>query len=519
MNRITLLIFAVTLCALTACRPHRDRLTEVNSFLNENRLDTAQLCLNRINPATLSEYDLAFYQLITIKLNHLRYRPAPTDTLVLSCIRYFEQSDDKDKLAESLFYKAVGDYEAGRVKEAFVSMREAERCSAEITDLNVRHKIVESLADWNMSEGQYRLALPYAQRNLEISTLENNYNWIAYALAFLSQIYEGLGAHDSSQMYLDKCISYLHDVPDSERVVFYNYTAALKMRTDPAAARRYVMQGNAIRPNSVGHATLAQIRFREGDTVAADSLCRQAMMLATSPTERIYVLKQTMQMQEKQGKFDEAYQTSRSLMYEKDDEALQRERHDVRNIQLTYDFELRSQQQRQKLYLSLFVVAVAVLLVILSVLYHRYNINKVEKEVMENQLLINIYSQQVDQLKSSNQDMESTVNTLTEKITSLRERQSKILYEGRQLYDHILQGGTTSLWGKTDFAHFIEFYKLIDLPFVTHLENDYDNLSPRNMFFEVLYHMGKDDHEVAYVLGIAEDSIRMTKTRLRRKKA
>ena len=514
----SLLIFAVTLCALTACKSDRTRLTEVNEFLNENRLDTAQYCLNRINPVTLSKENKALYQLVSIKLNHLRYRPVPTDSLILSCVRYFKRKGNNDKLAESLFYKAVGDYEAGRVKEAFVSMREAEHCAAEITDLTVRHKIIECLTDWNMSEGQYPIALSYAKRNLEISTLGNNYNWIAYALAFLSQIYEGLGAHDSSRVYLDKCISYLHDVPDSARVDFYNYTAALKIRTDPDAARRYAMQGNAIRENSVGYATLAQIRFRDGDTAAADSLCRQALMLATTPTERIYVLRQTMLMQERQGRFVEAYQTSRSLMDEKDEEAQQRERHDVRSIQLTYDYELRGQRYLQILYMVVFLVVVIVFLVILLILRHRYRMSKADKEAMQNQLLINIYSQQVEQLKSSKQDMQSVVDGLTEKITSLRERQSKMLYEGRRLYEEILQGGTTSVWGKTEFAHFIEYYKLIDLPFVTHLENDYDNLSPRNMFFEVLYHMGKDDQEVARVLGVGNSTVRSSKTRIKKKK-
>ena len=35
--------------------------------------------------------------------------------------------------------------------------------------------------------------------------------------------------------------------------------------------------------------------------------------------------------------------------------------------------------------------------------------------------------------------------------------------------------------------------------------------------FMILYHMGKNDKEVAKIMGIAEDSLRMTKTRLRRK--
>ena len=35
--------------------------------------------------------------------------------------------------------------------------------------------------------------------------------------------------------------------------------------------------------------------------------------------------------------------------------------------------------------------------------------------------------------------------------------------------------------------------------------------------FMILYHMEKEDKEVAKIIGIAEDSLRMKKTRLRRK--
>ena len=69
-----------------------------------------------------------------------------------------------------------------------------------------------------------------------------------------------------------------------------------------------------------------------------------------------------------------------------------------------------------------------------------------------------------------------------------------------------------------DFLCFIEYYRIIDFNFVTHLEEDYNNLSNRNMMFMILFHMNKNDEEVAKIMGVSEDSLRMTKTRLRRKK-
>jgi tetratricopeptide (TPR) repeat protein len=301
------LIFVVTLCVLTACNSNRDRLIEINGYLNENRLDTAQLCLNMVSPDDLSEYDKALYDLITVKLNHLSYKPVPSDTLIRSCIDVFTRMDDKERLAESMYYQAVTDYEKGHVPQAFTAMKKAETIAEGIDDLTIRHKIIESLTDWNMTEHQYQLAMSYGRRNLELSTMANNNNWIAYALVFISQIHTGMGQSDSARHYLDKCIPYMEDVPDSQRVDFYNYIAILTMKTDLPTAHSYAMKGNAIRPNSLGYVTLAQIRYQEGASNAViDSLCDKAYELASNQDERTFVLEQVIGLYEKQKRYDKA---------------------------------------------------------------------------------------------------------------------------------------------------------------------------------------------------------------------
>ena len=140
------------------------------------------------------------------------------------------------------------------------------------------------------------------------------------------------------------------------------------------------------------------------------------------------------------------------------------------------------------------------------------------KEVIQNQLLINIYSEQIVHLNASNMGMQSTIKSLSRKVSDLQKRQAKILYEGKKRYDHIIQGGTTVLWDTPDYAHFIEYYKILDFPFVVHLEKDYKHLTPQNQFFMILYQMGKDDKEVSRIIGINDSSIRSTKTRIKKDK-
>lgn len=514
----TLLIFAVTLCVLTACRSNRDRLMEINGFLNDNRLDTAQICLNKINPSDLSSYDEALYNLFTVKLNHLTYRPFTSDTLIQSCINVFTKYDDKERLAESLYYKAVTDYEEGHVPQAFTEMKKAEVAAEDIDDLNIRHKIIESLTDWNLSEHQYQLAMNYGKQNLALSTMAKNDNWTAYALVFISQIHAGMGQRDSAKFYFDKCIAYMKDVPDSQRVDFYNYISALTMKTDLSAAYSYAMKGNAIRPNSVGYVTLAKICCREGDNNAVDSLCEKALCLANSSAERIYVLQKSMRLYAEQKRYDQAYFTSKALLKARNIEAQLQEEHDVHNIQATYDYKMKDLRFWQYVFDGLFLIVILALFSALILLYYRYHMISTGKEVIQNQLLINIYSEQIVHLNASNMGMQSTIKSLSRKVSDLQKRQAKILYEGKKRYDHIIQGGTTVLWDTPDYAHFIEYYKILDFPFVVHLEKDYKHLTPQNQFFMILYQMGKDDKEVSRIIGINDSSIRSTKTRIKKDK-
>ena len=511
------LVFAVTLCVLTACNTNRDRLIEINGYLNDNRLDTAQLCLNMVSPNDLSEKDKALYDLLTVKLDHLSYNPAPSDTLIRSCIDVFTRLDDKERLAESLYYQAVADYEDGRVAQAFTAMKKAEAVADGIDDLTIRHKIMESLTDWNMSERQYQLAMTYGKRNLDLSTMANNNNWIAYALVFISQIYNGLGMRDSASLYLDKCLTYMKDVPDSQRVDFYNYIAAVSMKTDLPTAHAYAMKGNAIRPNSVGYVTLAQIRYQEGDSNAViDSLCEKASELASNPGERIFVLQQVMKLYAKQERYDKALRASNAFMQAWDAEAKRRDEHNVFKLQAAYDYKIKKMREQQNTDLVTMILILLIVTIVFLILYFLYLHNKQVKRYEQSKLLLKEYQQKMEELEE-HKDLEKRILYVTDRIDNSEEEYTKMLHEGRKRYNQIMDGSTTENWEDEDFYNFIEFYRMKDMSFITHLEEDYDRLSTRNIMFMILFHMGKNDEEVANIMGLAEDSIRMAKTRLRRK--
>ena len=190
---------------------------------------------------------------------------------------------------------------------------------------------------------------------------------------------------------------------------------------------------------------------------------------------------------------------------------------EIYQIQAKYDHEILSQKYQQEILNIIYIVSVGLLLLLIQYTLKKYKSSKDKKNVLQSQLLINIYNEKINALKGSKDKSDHEIKELKNKISELQEKQSRILYEGQKLFEQIESGETVIRWNKSDFIHFIEYYKVKDLPFVNHLENDYDDLSPRYKFFEILYHMGKDDQDVERILAISKSTIKSNRTRIKAK--
>jgi len=81
-----------------------------------------------------------------------------------------------------------------------------------------------------------------------------------------------------------------------------------------------------------------------------------------------------------------------------------------------------------------------------------------------------------------------------------------------------MAGGTTLKWRRNDFTDCIEYYRTIDAVFVTHIENDYDHLSAKYIFFALMEHIGKTDEELQRIMAIGQNTIRANRSRINQKK-
>ena len=124
----------------------------------------------------------------------------------------------------------------------------------------------------------------------------------------------------------------------------------------------------------------------------------------------------------------------------------------------------------------------------------------------------------VGKLEAGGEVNAKEVARLNKKIDELQNRHAGILAHGKILYEAVSEGSTTVTWGKNDFADFIEYYKLKDLPYVNELETEYNHLSAKYMFFAILEHEGRSDDEIMRILGISDSTMRSTRSRINNKR-
>lgn len=522
MKNLFYCIFVLALLTIIAVACNDDnkineKLVHIDTLLNRDLVDSAESELNVIIGSLIAgEADRAYYNLLKTETDYRLYKPIKSDTLIDYSVSYYAAHNNNYKLAKAYYYKGVINTDIKNTKSAVANIKRAEILLENVNDNKLHHRIYETMAYHNLRSEDYDIALKYSKRNLDISLKSNNKNWIAYALINIGVDFYYLGESDSSQCYIQHSMSYLKYIPKKDRAYFYANIGAFYAEHDEKKAELYFIKSLNAAPITMAFNELANLYQHQDKAQKARKLFMKACKNA-SVKFKIDIMQSLANMDAASGNYQSAYILSQKA---NDLAAVQREKlasDNIRNIQYQYDYEKINLKAKNRVRLAILATVILALIIIASFMLIKYKDKRNKNKILQNQLLINIYNIQINELKDRNTDRNNAIENLKNKIADLQENLFKRLHEGRELYNNIIKGETTVSWSKSDFIHFIEYYKLIDLPFVIHLETDYRNLSSRYKFFEILYNMGKTDEEVEHILAIGSSTVRTNRTRIKAK--
>lgn len=546
---------------LGGCHDTDHYLELADRYLYEDKLDSAKMSLEQLEEAKLNADDeVAKYNLLKTEYLYRVYSDTLTDAMIDKSIAYYQKVNDAENLANCYYYKARIVHDKN-IKKGILLMKEAERRGNETKDIKLKHKILESLTDWNLNSGEYGLGYDYAKKNLAISLQDGNKNWLAYAYNFLYVLSDRLNKKEERLAYLKKATAYINDVPESDRAQFYTMIAGYHYENgNTDKATEYYHKSLSTQKTAPGYLGLAVICYKKGEYEKANSYFKEAIERGET-SYKVAVMDVQRNLYFNDGKIKEAYEICNQEIQNTRYLDAERAALDLRNLQYKLDKEVVD-LKRQKTIMNTIAVICSFFLFGLSLfLYIKYKKNKMKQQIYKDQLMINNYEgiiqqlesedarkkieiaeynakiselessqvaqnqeaiadykEKISQLEMENGIKEKTVKEYKEKTKTLKDDQNKRIGDGMKLYKRLFSGENISQWRKKDYEDFIQYFALTEVAFMAKMESSYRNLTPRNQTFLILHDKGWGKYKVMETMGMSASTYRTTKFRVNQSK-
>lgn len=522
MKRIIILLFVIV-TFFTYCKNGSRTyvyLTQIDSLLTKEENDAAleRLTTMDINKITDDE-NRAYYYLLRTETFYRLQLPTYSDTAINANIKYYRQSSDRRNLARALYYKGMMASEHGNNKKAINYVKEAEIIAERTNNRTLQSYIYANLASINSRIGNNQTALSYAKKSLDLSKERRDKSMICLSLERISNAFAELEQHDSALFYAIKAIPYIKYLEKEEKVsALANIASSYFNQGHMDKAEHYIRQSLAVEPTPYAYYILGSIYIEQGKSAEAAALWDKAMSTG-SPEIRAEAMLWTADMKKEAGEYREAAELMAKAEALNDSISKQKETESALRLQaLTERAEAERKAGNRLTAAIIIMLAIASVLITLAVRLHK-KMNMTKKQLASIEELTGKYLQKINELNASKAENEKEINSFNRKITTLREKRAAIIGHGRKRYEEIREGGTVAAWKKDDFEAAIEYCRTMMPETVNGIENSRKRLTPYNVFFLLLPHIGIADDDIPHAMNMTKGAARTMKYRLKDKGA
>lgn len=509
-------LFIIT---FACCSGHSERniLNDADKFLSANKYDSAYHLLNRVNIPDLKDDDRAFFSLLMTQAMYGLDIDNGSDSLIDFSIKYYNGKDTK-RLVSAYYYKSVVNYYRNNTDEAMINLKKAESLLPDLKDNELYCKILTYISRINFKSENYSLALEYGKKALHYTTLLDNAGLKALIYNHLACTFEKLGMADSAYAYVMKNIKFIDSIksPKSKAIMYANIADYYYQKGDLKSYGKYLLKSKSLYVIPGVLNRYALMKYKEGKHEEADSAWKRALNMSEGK-EKIEIYETIIDNLNEESNYKALLNYHRNLNLLKDSLNKQRHTQQIQDIQLKYDNDIMKRRYDLVMTRIITFSVVIFLLFVIVILYSKIKQKQHKTKLLESQILIDSYNRQIEEYKKSKKDTTRKIKKLEEKLSSIYSEQTNAFTKGRSCYKHILENASIVTWEKSDYTDFIEYYKLVDLPFVLSIERVYKSLTPGNKLLLILQNMGKTETELQRILGTTIGTIRVQQSRIRKK--
>jgi len=528
-NIIRIFFLSTTLLLFSCAREsafHR-KLAEIDSLQTKDLVDSAYNEMRKLNtPNKISDEDNAYYCLVKTIISFRKEIILRNDSLINTCINYYEKKDNANKLTYAFYYKGRITYLRGNQKDATLYLKKAEDYSNETNDNLIKSKIYGNLGILNYNAGDYETALRYFKKAVSFSEKATDKEIILYNYANVGNTYGILGNLDSARHYIDKCIPIIKSSYDKNgKAGTYANIAAAYEDLDDNKAKYYAKLSIQIMPLDNVWGILGNIYQKEGKLIEAEKCWGEALKLCESYKRKIRILEDIAALRRKEKRYKEVDEISQRINLLKDSVAIQQKQDSIKDTQVSFDNDVKVDVvKEQASWLKTALLWTVCVALVASVVYvarirraHR-NIRQMKGREADYEKSISSNNKKIDTLKQKNKAKSEEVAKVRRQMKSMEKSQQDTERElrvrlGHQLWQSLNKDGNTIKWEKDEFKCLFEYYRTINEPFMESLDHDYIKLTDTQRLYLILRNAGLDDEYIKKVMCMQSSSLRSLKSR------
>lgn len=514
------LVLLFTSCSLNGKQQYEE-LCKVDSLLENNCIDSAQLILNQIQKdKILAENTKAYYNLLFTKLLYMQYRTYIPLIPIDQSISCYENEGNTSKLSQALFYKGAILYYMGKHKEGILLVKRSEKLANSLQDQDLKCKIFDLLAIINSDIGEYKTALFYVQKCMKIIEKKKATPFQQVDMCNrLAVVYSDLALKDSAKYYMNKCIPLLSYVPSSAKVIFYDNIGYFNMDSNSEMSLKYLKEAMRIGPSPDTYDNLARLYMKRGEKHRADSLWEKALQ-TKDILKKSKIVEAMLNFKKQEGDLKEIANLATLLVALKDSVSAQRQDEQLKETQVNFDYQAEQakyEKDKQRLIFTVFILVLVLIIIVLfsfllQVKNRKSRIEK-EKDSLEKMRLLQSYKNMILQLEQEGKTDKNEIEKLKWKIEKLQSTLNNKSNMGCLLYHYAKEGKNIREWNKTELVEFLNYYISVDINFSLTLDEN-EELTARQKVFLVLKHEGKSENEIAEMMGLSNTAFRTMKSRI-----
>lgn len=515
------LLYFVIIVALVICCASNEyrKLCEADIFVSKNLDDSALVVLSTIAPDALKDSMCrAYYSLIKAQSCYRTDSMINYDDLLNYSIRYYENQPQSEQLARSYYYKASILNDKELYSDAVLYAKKGQVVAEHLNLKTLRHHIYNLLAYINFQTENFQQSLLYNKKALALSYTLGNDTWLFEDKITIATAFDRLNMDDSSTYYT--LMTFDVDKTDNKILktnALDNIAVHYLNRKMLDSAEFYIKKSFAIEPSTWSYRIYGNLKKKQGKPNEAYKLWEEASNTDIID-QRIMALRWMAEYKKEKGLYKDATMLNDTIKMLSDSLKARQRSEEVAQLQSNMHREDDRRRADERLFATIIWAVVIAVVLVAAVVVMKVKMTSAARQIAQGNKKIAEYEKSIDEARKAGRDSEKEVARLQRKIEDLRERQSRILAHGKQLYGEIVHGGNAAKWSRGDFEDCVGYLRTLYPQRLHDIERQYAKLTAHNIFFVVMKDNGFEDDEMAQMLNSSIGAIRTMKSRIHNKK-